>query len=643
MWRRTLLALFAGVLLPQIASAGFPVADIQLNKAYFQRGDTLEISLSIDNGGGDETPADAYIAVNIGDEFLFWPNWSSNVVGYPFVIEAGWSTGGYVPISSFLLDIPGRISGDFYFAVTNRGTLEILSLASVAFDYYGGWTPCPPTASPEPTDTPESTEIPTFSTGTSSPATVTSTPATCTSTSATSTATGSPGTYTDTPDPQTKTPHSPTYTKVPPTKTPGDYTDTPTRPIVTKTPTSTPVSDTFTPSPAATGTPTPIVDQYEPDDTPEDAKEISVDETRQVRTINPKGDLDYLFFHATGSMTYIIRTYGGYDTTLTLFDTDGVTLLAYNDDGGGEGSLSLIEWYCPSGDDGTYYILAKFFWPDESGEYEVSVKEDFLPSPTPSPTFTPTATPQPGDDYEPDNRPHEAKSISADGALQNRTISPWHDVDFISFEAKSEVVYHIEIVGPDDTDTNMYLLGADGQSVIAYNEDINYPNVMRSEIFWACPSGSAGTRFIVVGKWYQTPTLNYSIRVRTGGSAEPPVAADYDAYEPDNMTGLASDIVFNDLQARTVDPEGDIDFAWVDGTEGTDVIIETYGSSDTYLMIYDDLGSELLAYDDDSGTDFNARLEVSFPYTGRFLVVAFMSAWSEERTGPYELTMLISE
>lgn len=95
-------------------------------------------------------------------------------------------------------------------------------------------------------------------------------------------------------------------------------------------------------------------DALEEDDTYLNAKEIQVNGgNAQHLLVDP----DYHYFNASQGIQYTIETLNlshGTDTALSLFDTDGVTRLAFDDDSG-EGFASKIVWTAPA--NGTYYIM----------------------------------------------------------------------------------------------------------------------------------------------------------------------------------------------------------------------------------------------------------------------------------------------
>jgi len=150
-------------------------------------------------------------------------------------------------------------------------------------------------------------------------------------------------------------------------------------------------------------------DLYEPDNSPGEAQPILGWQTHNINTLT---DEDWVHFWAEAGQTYVLATSNlglGADTYLYLYDMDGETLLAANDDYGGT-LASRILWECP--DTGTYYAAVKHWNPNVSGcgtTYDLSVSEQhvtFLPlglrlsgttseSASPMMSDAPSATPTP--------------------------------------------------------------------------------------------------------------------------------------------------------------------------------------------------------------------------------------------------------
>ena len=115
-------------------------------------------------------------------------------------------------------------------------------------------------------------------------------------------------------------------------------------------------------------------DSYEPDNTYSQATTISTNGTIQSHSINPAGDVDWVKFSATSGKDYTIET-SGCDTYIYLYSTNGTTVLAQDDDGG-EGAASMIDWNCSSS--GTYYVKVRHYYGSETESYNISVTETEL-------------------------------------------------------------------------------------------------------------------------------------------------------------------------------------------------------------------------------------------------------------------------
>ena len=118
-------------------------------------------------------------------------------------------------------------------------------------------------------------------------------------------------------------------------------------------------------------------DQYEPDDTPQDAKQIPTDGTVQTHNFHQQGDVDWIKFTAVEGKTYTIDTLNlelNCDTVIYLYAPDGTTIIDYNDDF--DSLASRIDFEVPVGKGGTYYIQVYNYNPDIFGDgtnYDIRV------------------------------------------------------------------------------------------------------------------------------------------------------------------------------------------------------------------------------------------------------------------------------
>jgi hypothetical protein len=107
-------------------------------------------------------------------------------------------------------------------------------------------------------------------------------------------------------------------------------------------------------------------DSYEEDDTPAQAR-LTIERQSQLHNFDRPGDQDWLKFEAQAGVTYTLQTFDldhTSDTFIYLYDMDGTTLLASNDDHGGELS-SKLNWVAPA--DGWYYVLIQHWNPNVGG------------------------------------------------------------------------------------------------------------------------------------------------------------------------------------------------------------------------------------------------------------------------------------
>jgi Bacterial pre-peptidase C-terminal domain len=122
----------------------------------------------------------------------------------------------------------------------------------------------------------------------------------------------------------------------------------------TGTATASPTISPYSPTPT-TG---PCNDAFEPDGMPSTASLIYIGQT-QHHSMCPAGDADWVRFFGRAGKVYTISTSNlgiGLDTYMWLFDGDGQTILAYNDDGG-NGVASRIDFFPAA--DGFYYVQVK--------------------------------------------------------------------------------------------------------------------------------------------------------------------------------------------------------------------------------------------------------------------------------------------
>ena len=208
-----------------------------------------------------------------------------------------------------------------------------------------------------------------------------------------------------------------------------------------------------------------VADAFEEDDSVAAAHEILTTGAAQTHNICPAGDADWVRFTAQAGTTYVLLTSNlglAADTYLYLYDTDGVTELAHNDDYGYL-LASRIIWQCPR--DGVYYAKVRHHNPAASGadtRYDLSISKGRCNL----------------DTFEPDNGSLDARSLVTDGRLQDHNFCPStsqadvSDQDWVRFEAVGGSNYFIETknLGPD-SDTVLEVYDSTGVNLLAVNDD----------------------------------------------------------------------------------------------------------------------------------------------------------------------------
>jgi hypothetical protein len=121
-------------------------------------------------------------------------------------------------------------------------------------------------------------------------------------------------------------------------------------------------------------------DSYEPDDTAAEANVIISGET-QLHNFHVAGDNDWMRISVDTGDSYVFETSAAgssTDTYMYLYDTDGTTVLEYDDDGG-SGLFSLISY--TFSDAGTYYIMVRPYSSSYVGtQYNINVSPTAEPA-----------------------------------------------------------------------------------------------------------------------------------------------------------------------------------------------------------------------------------------------------------------------
>lgn len=211
-----------------------------------------------------------------------------------------------------------------------------------------------------------------------------------------------------------------------------------------------------------------VSDDLEEDDNVSQAKEITVGGPLQTHNFCPASDEDWVKFSVEADQIYVLQTSNlafAADTELHLYDTDGTTLLAQNDDYGYV-SASRLVWKPAT--TGVYYARARHVNPVASGpntRYDISIQEGFC-------------QPDPQDSGDGDNGSGDANPALTDGTIQvyNFCADPLDltlgDQDWLSFNAVAGGNYQILTTGlGPNSDPVLELYAGDGDTRLLSNDD----------------------------------------------------------------------------------------------------------------------------------------------------------------------------
>ena len=125
-------------------------------------------------------------------------------------------------------------------------------------------------------------------------------------------------------------------------------------------------------------------DNFEPDNTYQDATSLQVGSESEIHVIVAE-DSDWFKFNATEGENYLIQVLGYFDSFLDLYGTDGQTHLGSDDDNNYDidvdfnyGTAAVMLWNCNAS--GTYYFKVRGYSTYSEGYYRVKVStSDLVP------------------------------------------------------------------------------------------------------------------------------------------------------------------------------------------------------------------------------------------------------------------------
>ncbi len=204
--------------------------------------------------------------------------------------------------------------------------------------------------------------------------------------------------------------------------------------------------------------------------------EVTATVTREFGELTPE-DVDWFSVSVKANLYYEFRTLNtSGDTVLRVLDETGGEVLARNDDADFNNGdfLSTIVWQAPR--DGDFHVEVSAY----AGEFTYQLNARQI-------------APDPDDDYP--NRAELAESIDVPERVTG-SVDFQADVDWFQFDAieGGEYTFRTTLRGLDDS--VLQLFSEDGETLVAENDDVDYPVNRGSLIEWTAES--TGTYYIVV-------------------------------------------------------------------------------------------------------------------------------------------------
>ncbi|MBN2474057.1 MAG: S8 family serine peptidase [Pirellulales bacterium] len=204
-------------------------------------------------------------------------------------------------------------------------------------------------------------------------------------------------------------------------------------------------------------------------------------------TIDSQDDQDWFALDAVAGAGYCFTTelLTLTDSMLMLYDQDGVTLLAWDDDGG-PGYASSIFWTADAS--GTYFLSVLPYPGEGAGDYVLNLLEST-------------------DDHG-DNAP--SATVVFPGSSTGGVVDHAGDVDFFAFDAVAGRRYTIETTLLALNDSVLSLYGQDGSTRIGYDDDSG--ESLGSRLVWAAPA--SGTYYAAVEAFDSEECGSYLLELR---------------------------------------------------------------------------------------------------------------------------------
>lgn len=346
---------------------------------------------------------------------------------------------------------------------------------------------------------------------------------------------------------------------------------------------------TYTPTPGATATPTPIrIDALEPDDSPASANVLKCD-TLLNRSIAPDGDIDNHVVVIGTDTSIRVGAEASFGTfpSLTLTAADGQVVST---------GFNSIETSCGRSalTPGVYTLGVQARSGRSTFDYTLSFACETCSEPNPtstpsrtpfsSPTETPTRIASP-DAFEPDDEPENAKVIEC-GESQVRSLFREFDTDWFSLSLQERMTVALDFSVADSRFTAELF---DDSDTFLESRDVTRSSGRMTRDCGIDPLGPGTYRLRVSKRFF---VFNHPFDYRVTVSCLPcdlpeppatvtPTPLPLDAFEPDDTIADAKSIPCNQTQERTISDPQDIDWVafTVDASRAIGISLLSFGEN----------------------------------------------------------------
>ncbi len=352
----------------------------------------------------------------------------------------------------------------------------------------------------------------------------------------------------------------------------------------------------------------PNPDVYEPDNSASQFTVLPLSTYNQTQdhTLHSNTDQDWYRFYGYTDRRYQFYSTSTTDTQIYLYDDYG-TLLDW-DDNGGDGNNFYLQFSLP---EDAFYKLKVVGSSGAIGHYTLNWVYGLYP-----------------DSFEPDDSAtqYTALTVRGNNQPQIHNIHNADEEDWYRFHGYPGLTYTFYSTG--DFDTRIYLYNYDGSTLLDWDdddgEDVNFSLQFSPTMY----------RFYIIKvNGYPAEVGSYVFNYIH--------SVEQDSYEPDDSATECTTIdtsISVQSQEHTLHSITDQDWIRFQLTAGPGYTysFKTQGTTDTQGFIYQDDGTTLLDWDDNSGFSYNFAINFAPPATGWYKLKV---SGTEGAMGVYEIVL----